>query len=197
MSISTYSELVTAVTRASFRSDLTNDIPNFIQLCESDMQIRLKLVDFESTSTLTVTTGSAALPTDYKGMRNVYWDGDTDRPLSYLTPDKFDGLVKTSNLPNFYTIKGTDIEFLTTLSGSAILNYKAKFTPIDGTNATNAIITTYPDAYMHGTMMQLYLFTRDAANAQTRQTAYEQAIQRIVKDNNDRKYGASLQVRVA
>lgn len=197
MSISTYSELVTAVTRASFRSDLSSDIPNFIQLCESDMQIRLKLVDFEATSTLTVTTGSAALPTDYKGMRNVYWDSDIDRPLQYLTPDKFDSQIKTSSLPSFYTIKGTNIEFLTTLSGSAILNYKAKFTPISVSNATNAIITNYPDAYMHGTMMQLYLFTRDAANAQTRQMAYEQAIQRVIKDNNERKYGASLQVRPA
>lgn len=197
MSINNYSELVTAVARASFRSDLSSDIPNFIQLCESDMQIRLKLIDFESTATLTVTSGSVALPNDYKGMRNIYWDSDIDRPLQYITPDKYNSIILTSNLPEFYTIIGTNIKFDTNLSGTAYVNYKAKFTPISVSNATNAIITNYPDAYMHGTMMQLYLFTRDAANAQTRQMAYEQVIQRVIKDNNERKYGASLQVRPA
>ncbi len=197
MSISTYSELVTAVTRHAFRSDLTSDIPNFIELCEADMQVRLKNVDFEDTATLTVTTGTSALPSDYRGMRNVYWDGDYNRALQYLTPDKFDGLVLTSNLPNYYTIKGTNIVFATSLSGSAVLNYMASFTGLSVSNATNAIITKYPDAYLHGTMMQLFVFARDAANAQVRQAAYEQAIDRIVKDNNQRKYGASLQVRPA
>lgn len=197
MSISNYSELVTAVARASFRGDLATDIPNFIQLCEADMQTRLKLVDFENTATLTVTDGVAALPTDFKGMRSVYWDSDYDRPLQYLTPDKFNGLVLTSDLPNFYTIVGTNIKFSTSISGTAFTNYKAKFTPIDTGNATNAIITNYPDAYMHGTMMQLYLFTRDAANVQARQMAYEQAISRITKDNNERKYGSVLMVRPA
>lgn len=197
MSISTYAELVTAIGRNAFRSDLTSDIPNFIQLCESDMQTRLKLVDFESEGTLTVTNGESALPTDFKGMRNVYWDGDTKRPCSYVTPDRFDSFVLTSDIPNFYTITGTTIKFVTLLSGTAYINYKAKFTPISGSNATNAIITNYPDAYLHGSMMQLFVFTRDSANAQVRQTAYEQAIQRIIKDNNERKYGAVLQVRPA
>lgn len=197
MSISTYSELVTAVTRHAFRSDLTSDIPNFIQLCEADMQVRLKNVDSETTATLTVTAGVASLPSDYRGMRNVYWDGDYNRPLTYLTPDKFDAMILTSSLPNFYTIKGTNIYFGSTLDGSAVLNYMATFTGLSGSNATNAIITKYPDAYLHGTMMQLFIFARDTANAQTRQAAYEQAIDRIISDNNQRKYGASLQVRPA
>lgn len=197
MSISNYSDLVTAVARASFRSDLSSDIPNFIQLCESRMQIRLKLVDFESTGTLTVTSGSASLPADYKGMRNVYWDGDFDRALQYITPDRYSSLVLTADLPNFYTIIGTSIKFVTTLDGTAYTNYKAKFTPLSVSNATNAIITNYPDAYMHGVMEQLYIFTRDTANAAVRQAAFESALSNIIKDNNERKYGAALQVRVA
>jgi hypothetical protein len=197
MSISTYSELVTAVARHAFRSDLTADIPNFIQLCEADMQVRLKNVDFEDTETLNVTAGVAALPIDYRGMRNVYWNGDYNRALQYLTPDKFDGMILTANQPNFYTIKGTNIVFLTSLDGTSNLNYKASFTGLSGSNATNSIITRYPDAYLHGTMMQMFIFSRDAANAQVRQAAYEQAIDRIIRDNNERKYGAVLQVRPA
>lgn len=197
MSIYTYAELVTAVTRASYRSDLSSDIDNFITLCEADMQTRLKLVDFEDTATLTVTSGSAALPGDYSGMRNVYWDGDQDRPLTYMTPDAFDAANFTAALPNFYTIKGLNIKFGTTTDGSAILNYKARFTGLSSGNTTNAIITKYPEAYMHGVMAQLFLFTRDMNNMATRQTAYEQAINRIIKDNNERKYGARLQVRAA
>lgn len=195
--ITNYAELVTAVTRASYRSDLTSDIDNFIGLAESDMKIRLKLVDFEDTETLNVIAGSAALPSDYAGMRNVYWDSSPERPLHYITPDKFDGLNFTAALPNFYTIKGLNIKFGTTIDGSAILNYKARFTGLSSGNTTNAIITKYPDAYMHGVMAQLYLFTRDDKNMSVRQVAYEQAIDRIIRDNNERKYGASLQVRPA
>lgn len=195
--ISNYAELVTAVTRASYRSDLSSDIDNFIGMCEADMQTRLKLVDFEDTETLTVTAGSSALPTDYAGMRNIYWDVSTDRPLTYLTPDKFDAYNFTAEIPNFYTIKGVVIKFGTTSDGSAVLNYKARFTGLSSGNTTNAIITKYPDAYMHGVMAQLYLFTRDDKNMAVRQEAYERSISRIVNDNNDRKYGARLQVKPA
>ena len=195
--ITNYGELVTAVTRASYRSDLTSDIDNFIALCESDMKIRLKLVDFEDTETLTVTAGSAAIPTGYAGMRNVYWDGAQDRPLQYITPDKFDASNFTADIPGFYTIKGLNIKFGTTTDGSAVLNYKARFTGLSSGNTTNAIITKYPDAYMHGVMTQLYLFTRDDKNMAVRQAAFEQSIDRIIRDNNERKYGASLQVRPA
>lgn len=195
--ISDYNELVATILRASYRSDLSGDIDTFIQLCESDMQTRLRLVDLEDTATLTVTAGSASLPTDYAGMRNVYWDVNTDRPLQYLTPDKFDSLVLTANMPKFYTIKGVLIKFSTTADGSAVVNYQARFTGLSSVNLTNAIIVNYPDAYVHGTMAQLFIFTRDMPNAQVRQMAYEAAIDRIIKDNNKRKYGNSLQVRVA
>lgn len=78
--ITNYTQLQASVIDWSFRTDMASRLPEFIQLCESDMQVRCKLVDFEASATITVTAGLGTLPSGFTGMRAIYWDGDTTRP---------------------------------------------------------------------------------------------------------------------
>ena len=68
MSITTYSELQTAVANWLKRSDLTANIPDFIRLAEVRIKSLLDLMDLEVTAGLTVTQNSdtVALPADFK-----------------------------------------------------------------------------------------------------------------------------------
>lgn len=195
MTISSYSDLQTEVIRNSNRSDLSNDVPTFIQLCESEMQRRLKLVDFDSTATVTVTAGVGSLPSDFAGFRAAVWDGDTQRTLTYITPDRFNALPNRVTVPTFYTVVGSQLKVMSEDDGTVTLTYQARFTPLSSTNATNAIITTYPDAYYFGTLWQLYHFLRNWETAGQHKARYEEVVNQIIRDHKERKYPGPLEVR--
>ena len=57
MSISTYAELKTAIANFLARTDLTDQIPNFIQLAEARLSRELETRDQEKRANATLTIG--------------------------------------------------------------------------------------------------------------------------------------------
>lgn len=196
MTISTFAELQSEVIDWSYRTDLDSRIPNFIALCEADLQVRCKLVDFESSATVTLTDGVGTLPTGFSGMRAVYWNGDVTKPLKYVTPDRYDTLQNETGDGVFYTLTGSNIKVSPPGEGTVVMTYKARFTPLSATNTANVLLTNYPDAYLHGTLLQLRTFTKDRQGMADELALYEAAVKRIEIDNNQRKYaGSTLEVK--
>jgi hypothetical protein len=199
MSIGTYSELQTAVASWDHRADTayTTAVPDFIAVCEADLQARAKLVEFEALSTVTITSGSGALPTGFLGARSVYWDGSPDRPITYIPPEQFDDYrVNESGDGYVYTITGSTIKTTPMGSGSVVITGPVKFTALSNSNTTNAILTSYPDVYLYGTLHQAALWRQDDAATQKWLAMFEKAIDRMLVVNEQRKYaGASLSVR--
>lgn len=194
--ISTYSELQTAAANWANRTDLSSRIPEFIALCEADMQVRCKLVDFEGVSTVAVSGGSGSLPADFAAARSIYWDGDLDRPLAYLPPSHFDRLRNESGaLPNYYTITGSYLKVDESATGNAVMTYKARFTALSDNSTTNTILTRFPDAYLYGTLVHLCGYIKDADGMTGASTLYEGAIRRIIQDDNARRFAGPLMVR--
>ena len=71
MAITSYAELQTAMANWLIRDDLTNRLPEFIDLFEAEVNRRLRIQDMETRATATLTSGSdyLALPTDFGGLR--------------------------------------------------------------------------------------------------------------------------------
>lgn len=195
MSITTYSELQTAVANWAHRTDLTSLIPDFIALCEADLAVRCKLVDFEGSASVTVSSGSGSLPADYAGFRSAKWDGSPDKPLTYLTPDAMAAVAQDGGTPAFYSVTGTSVKVAPAGSGTLELTYQARLTALSVSNTSNTVLTRYPDAYLHGSLVQLCTYTRDLEAIGLHQGLYEAAVQRIKTDNQQRKYPGPLQVR--
>lgn len=196
MPITTYSELKTEVANFAHRDDLTSSMDTFIDLAEADMQVRAKMVEFEATGTISITSGSGSLPSGFLGFRSVYVDLSPNRPLSYLTPDRFAVLAQNYSVGRYYTITGSNIK--TDLeSGNLTATYKAKFTPLSDSNTSNAILVSFPDVYLYGTLKQAAIYSQDTEQEQKWGVLFEQAIQRLRFYNNDRKYGHNLMVRTA
>lgn len=195
MAITTNAELLAAVAAWSNRSDLTTVIPDFVVLCEAALQAKCKLLEFETTATVTVTSGSGALPTGFVAMRSVYWDGSPDRSLDYITPEEYDALrVNDSGDGYYYTISGTTIRTMPMGSGSVVCTYSARFTALAA--GVNAILTNFPDAYLFGTLFQLALYIDDDESMKKYGTLFNAACERINENDEDRRYaGSSLQVR--
>lgn len=199
MAITTYTNLQTEIANWLHRDNLTAEIPDFIALCEATLQVRCKLLEFESTATVTITSGVGTLPTGFVGMRSVYWNDSLAQPLQYITPEQFDAMRSWGDGDTyFYTISGSTIRTSNTETGSVIMTYYAKFVPLSGSNTSNAILSNFPDAYLYGSLVQACIYQMDDAGAAKYSSLFSGAIDRINENNEARKYaGATLQVRPA
>lgn len=197
MTISTYTELKTAIANFVHRNDLTSVLDDFIDLCEAEMQRKIKLLEFETTGTVAVTAGVGTLPTGFIGARALSWDGAPDRILQYVTPDRLNRInAADPSYVNYYTITGSEIKFANDTDGTLNITYMARFTPLSGSATTNAILTNHPSAYLYGSLVHTAIYCKDPEGAIGYQTLFDDQIAQINRDNQDRKYaGASLMVR--
>lgn len=191
-----YSTLKTEIADFAERNDLTSVIDTFIDLCEAEMQRELKLLEFETTGTVTVTSGSGTLPTGFLGARTLSWDGDEDRILRYVTPDRLNTFnASNPSLVHYYTITGDTIKFADDASGTLNITYMARFTPLSDSNTTNAIITNHPAAYLYGSLKHLSVYLQNPEGAMGYDSLFKAELAAIKKDTQDRRYaGASLAV---
>jgi hypothetical protein len=196
MAIASYSDLLTELEGWTKRPNLSSKYATWVSLCEADMQVRAKLVDFESSDSAVITAGSGPLPSDFSGMRSVYWDDDTDRKLTYITPDSMNGYSEEAGEPSHYTLTGSTLKVNTTQDGTVGMTYMARFTALDAQNPTNSIITKYPDVYLCGAMVQYALYVEDDAALGKWNQLFDAAITRLQLDNSARRYaGATLAVK--
>lgn len=196
--ITDYATLKTSVAGIMQRTgdtELEASIPAYIQLCESTLQVKCKLLDFEGSATIVITNGVGALPTDWNGGRALYWDDDDSQELTYLTPAQFDAKQTWGGDAYFYTVTGTSIKVIANESGSIIATYKARFVPLSVSNTTNALLLKYPEAYLYGSAAQACIDTDDDRNLAKFGGLFSDVLDRINKDNEDRKYPGPITVR--
>lgn len=201
MAITTYSELKTAIADFINRNDLTSVLDDFIDQCESEMQVLAaqESLEFEERSTLTVTAGVATLPTGFLSARSVIWNGDTPRPLTYLAPDRWEAYNASSpTFTNFYTVIGEEMRFADDGDGDAIVVFNSKLTPLDGSNTSNSVLDEFPSAYLYGSLVHAAVYCKDADAALGYEALFKKQMALVVKRNKARKYaGTSLAVRPA
>lgn len=82
MSITTYSELQTALSNWLHRSDLTALIPDFIVLGEKRIMRKARVRVMETALSGTIASGVIAVPTDYLGLKFAYINSS---PTRFLT----------------------------------------------------------------------------------------------------------------
>lgn len=194
----TYTELKAEIADFLERNDLTAVVDTFIDLAEAEMQRELKLQVFETTANVTITSGSGSLPTGFNKARAVYWDGDTTNPLRYVTPDELER-INSGNPSNvsYYSIVGTTVKVADDQSGTLVMTYTANFTPLDGTNTTNSILTNHPACYLYGALAQAAIYLKDFDGAGAYRKVFESELQQVKNDNADKKYVGQLAVRAA
>ena len=89
MSLATYSDLKTSIGNFLARSDLNDQIPDFISLCEARMSREIDTRSQEASTTFSTVSGteSYSLPTDLREIRVVEINKSPVKVLAFLTPD--------------------------------------------------------------------------------------------------------------
>jgi hypothetical protein len=155
MAITTYSELQTAVQNWLDRTDLSSRVPEFIALAEAKFNRRLRVRQQLTTTSLSPSSGSASLPSDYLEWKRVTWEGSPQRELEYVEPTY---LVQAypdspSDTPRFFTIEGANLKIRPVSSTSITLAYYEKIDALTDQATTNWLLTAHPDVYLFGALV--------------------------------------------
>ena len=209
--ISTYDELKTAIAAWLARSDLTSNLDDFIDLCESRISYGgtapfesepLRILGTEQANEdITISSQTTALPTGFLEARSLYLDTSIKTDLDYLAPDRFwlSDIAASNNAstPSIYTIQGNNLIVAPapdeTYTGK--ISYFKKLDPLDGTNTTNWVITNYPNIYLYGSLFEGTLYIKDYEEADRWFALYKSAIDGVNdQDRTTRHSGSNLRV---
>ena len=168
MSITSYSELQTAVGDWIARSDFTSNIPDFITLFETEANRKLRVRQMMVTRSTTPSSGIFSLPTDYLAWVRVTWTGSSKRTLEYVYPSYLQGQYPDTpaTTPTVFTVEGsTDnvgIVRVMPVDNTAVdFTYYQKITALSTSNTVNWLLTAHPDVYLAGSLTEANVFAKD------------------------------------
>jgi hypothetical protein len=191
MTISTYSDLVSAVTEYLAREEdatLIARIPTFIQLTEAKLNRELFVRQMEVRSTASVDTATTepqyiTLPDDFQSMRRLRITSPLPASdINYMSNSQIDEYrVSVSNVtgrPIYFTVIGTEIELCKTPDDDYTLEmlYRANIPALTSTNTSNWLLTLAPDVYLYGALLESAPYIKEDARLQVWGAGFSAAV---------------------
>lgn len=194
MSISTYSELKSAIANFLARDDLTDQIPNFIQLAEARMSRELETREQEKRSTAELTSGDEfiALPTDMREIREVKLNTNPNTVLTYHSPMSLDQSYAStgSGKPRGFSIVGKEMK-IRPIPDSG---YTMEIVYIGGLASISDVSTPTlflrsPDLYLYGALSEAYAYLLDEQRAAQYDSKFTRGLEEVKVDEQRAHYG--------
>ena len=194
MSIATYSELKTAVANYLARTDLTDQIPDFIRFAELRLRRELRIRQMLKSVTTTTTAGDSTveLPSDFLEIRDFVVVTNPVQPLTYSSPAIFSRNTRSteSGKPLDYTILSTEFQ-LAPIPDSAytvkLLYYYAP-TFLSDSNQGNVFTANAPDALLYASLIEAEPYIMNDARINTWGGMYDRAISTLTKSDESSQY---------
>lgn len=158
MAITTYAEIKTAIGSWLGHELFADRYADFIVLFEAAACRRLKVRPMETMTTLTPSSGAAALPADYLGWRRATVTSTPRVELTYVHPSYLQALYPAglSDAPRHFTIEGSALKTRSSDSTAIEFLYFAKTPAV--ADALNWLFTHHPDAYLFGSLAEAEAF---------------------------------------
>jgi hypothetical protein len=202
MALSTYAELQTSIGDWLNRSDLSATIPDFISLAEAQIERTLRTRQMIVRANASFDQQYGAVPSDFLEVKSLKLTStNPPTPLSFLTIDLLDeqsSSYTASGKPKFFGVVGNQLRILPTPDSTYTteLTYFAKLTKLSSTVTTNWLLTSSPDIYLYGALLQAAPYLQDDARIQTWATLYERALNDLrTADDRGASSGGTLLTR--
>lgn len=196
MSITTYSELKSAIADWLLRDDLTTVIPTFIALAEAQFNREIRDYRMVKRSTAQVDTEYFVPPADW--LENVRFQLNTTpaTTLDFVTPDQMseeESRRGSTGRPMYFTMIGSDFQIMPIPDSTydAELVYYSKIASLSDSNTTNWLLTDSPDIYLYGALMQAAPYLSDDQRIQVWGGLYRQGIEAMRTQSDRAKVGSS------
>ena len=197
MSITNYSDLQATIASYLARTDLTAQIPDFIQLAETrlrrDLRIRqmLKVV----TTTTTASDGTVELPSDFLQMRDLHVNTNPITVLKYESPSNFyrNTWSTVTGIPVQYTILAQEFQFAPKPDSTYTLQmmYYAAPPYLSNTNTSNVFLANCPDLVLYGALGEAAPYLMDDARLQTWASMYDRGLAALTVSDDQGEYSGS------
>lgn len=183
MALTNYTTFVSTVENYLARTDLTNVIPDFIQLAQTRMSRDLRTEKMLKVATTTMVDNTVSIPADMLEVREIHLQGNPPVILEYQSPDLFFKNFQTtlSGRPFYFTMLGSEFQFAPQPNGNETVQilYYAQPTFISTTTASNVFLANYPDALLYATLAEAEPYLMNDGRLQTWSALYDRAIANI------------------
>jgi hypothetical protein len=136
----------------------------------------------ESSSTLTVASGVAAVPADYEEVKQLLVSlAGGNRSLERKDIIEVDKYATYTGDPSIFARKLTNFHMAPAVNDivTAELYYYIKLPALVADTDTNIFITNSPDLLKYGALTELFLFIRDDQNAATYEAKFRSVLQEL------------------
>ena len=203
MSITTYSELKTAIADFLDRDDLTSVIPTFISLAESQMQKGIRHHRMMRRSEGQIDSRYSPVPPTWLETIRMHVVSDRSYRLELTSMDDMlqlrEDYSDTAGRPTHYAHVGENIEVYPNPDAeyNIELLYYEKLTALSDSNASNWLLEVAPEAYLYGALLQAAPYLKDDARLQIWGGLYAGAVESVNQEAKRARFGGSgLRMRV-
>jgi hypothetical protein len=192
--ITNYTELQAAVSNWLDRDDLTNRVPEFIQLAEVRMKRELRTVVTVAPLVIADADVATALPADCAELRSVRHNGtDRDAHIKITTPWGLDPYRELGvGIPEAAAVVNNYLRWNVGASGSFNMEiiYFATITPLSASVLTNTELTTAPDLYLFGALCEAAPFLEHDTRVALWESKYQAALTAVNASRESAELGA-------
>ena len=197
MALNNYANLKSSTANWLGRSDLTNELSDFVALAEQDFNSKLaqsgynKMINLQ---TISADAETESLPTGFLGINSIYVDRSPKVALAYVTPSQAFDMYGSSltGMPKVYTIINDKIHFYPVPDStySVKMYYYKQFDALVNDTDTNDVLTYHPDVYLFGSLYFAHSFIRgiDQQIVQEWFKFYTNGLDRVININLANKY---------
>ncbi len=175
------------------RTDLTSAIPSFVRLCEANIRRDVRVRAMDTAADITITNGTATMPTGFIEARRLILDNTTAWNLDYVTPEVLYSthVYIESGVAIAYTIEGDSLVFRPAQSETAKMLYLKAFDALSADSDTNWLLTYAYDVYLYGTLLHSAPYIKEDPRVQTWAAMYQQAVAKVNKQDNLSRFSGS------
>jgi hypothetical protein len=199
MALATYGDLKSAVATWLSRADLTTVIPDFISLAHAKLMRVLRTREMETVdAAFSISAELVNLPALFLESRTMSLQTNPRQSLTFMDPEKMTSFYSdTPGQPKSYCVIGGQFKFSPPPDATytATLVYYSSLAQMSATADTNWILTSHPDAYLYGALLEATSVIQDDPRITLWKAMYEDAVNQIKSNSAKAKYGGVLQTR--
>jgi hypothetical protein len=197
MAFTSYTTLKSTIADYLARSDLTSQIPDFINLAEQRLRrdLRLRQMLKVATATTTVDDSTVSLPSDFLAMKDLHIDGNPVRVLQFQNTSNFFRNSRSSDkgVPTMYTLLGSEFQFAPYPDAVYTLRmvYYHKPDFLSDSNASNLFLATCPDLLLYGALAEAEPYLMNDERVATWAGLYDRGLASLRASDDDSEYPSS------
>ena len=196
MPFTSYSDLKTSSANYLARTDLTDQIPDFITFAENRLrrELRIRQMLKIATASTAANDSTVSLPSDFLELRDLHLNTTPIEVLTYYAPSVFfrNARATDTGRPKAYTITASEIQFAPIPDSvmTVQLLYYAAPTYLSSTNTSNVFLANCADALLYASLGEAEPYLMNDERLATWAALYQRAIDSLTVSDDRGEYSA-------